>query len=335
LSLVLIVFPSLLISPGCKRGNSLGSGEVAYISAPQVNLRDRLSAVYNKTGLVKNGERVTVLEKNKHFVRVRTSRGEEGWIETRYLASAELYSALEQLARENVSTPVQAHGATRAELKMHVTPGRDTDALFRIEEGGTVEVLKRSTAPRPDAATAGASRPAHQRPDGARPTEGPNPGHQPARGGEAGVQTPPLEDWWLVRDTQGRTGWVLARMVDIDIPTDVAQYAEGQRIVADFVLNQVSDVNPENGQTRMMAQYLIAANDPKDGTPWDYNQVRVFTWNARRHRYETAYRERNLYGVLPVTVAHEVFDREGDLPTFTLRLKDSQGNILERKYKFE
>ena len=48
-----------------------------------------------------------------------------------------------------------------------------------------------------------------------------------------------MEDWCLVRDSQGRVGWVLSRMVDVDVPLEVAQYAEGQRFVAFFVLNQV------------------------------------------------------------------------------------------------
>jgi len=73
--------------------------------------------------------------------------------------------------------------------------------------------------------------------------------------------------------------------------------------------------------------------EPKDGMPFDYNQARVFTWNVRRHRYETAYRERNLNGVLPVNVGRENFGKEGDLPTFTLRVKDETGSIIEKKYK--
>jgi hypothetical protein len=54
---------------------------------------------------------------------------------------------------------------------------------------------------------------------------------------------------------------------------------------------------------------------------------------VKRHRYETAYRERNLNGVLPVTVTHEDFGKEGDLPVFILRVKDDSGNVVERKYK--
>jgi hypothetical protein len=82
-----------------------------------------------------------------------------------------------------------------------------------------------------------------------------------------------------------------------------------------------------------VSQYLVLFTEPKDGLPFDYNQIRVFTWNVRRHRYETAYRERNLDGVLPVTVSQENFDKEGVLPVFVLRVKDDAGKIVERKYK--
>ena len=136
-----------------------------------------------------------------------------------------------------------------------------------------------------------------------------------------------MEDWWLVRDSQGHVGWVLGRLIDLDVPLEVAQYAEGQRIVGCFPLNEVRD-----GDNKV-PQYLMLLSEPKDGLPFDYNQARVFTWNVRRHRYETAYRERGLNGILPVTISHENFDKEGDLPTFTLHVKDGSGNMIERKYK--
>ena len=45
-----------------------------------------------------------------------------------------------------------------------------------------------------------------------------------------------------------RVGWVLARMVDLDVPLDVAQYAEGQRIVAFFTLNEVQERTTEKSR---------------------------------------------------------------------------------------
>ena len=114
-----------------------------------------------------------------------------------------------------------------------------------------------------------------------------------------------------------------------DIPIEIAQYSEGQRTVAAFVLDQVADGD------KKVPQYLVLFSENKDGMPFDYNQVRVFTWNVKRHRYETAYRERNLNGVLPVTVSQENFDKEGTLPTFVLRVQDDDGMTgwAERKYK--
>jgi hypothetical protein len=130
-----------------------------------------------------------------------------------------------------------------------------------------------------------------------------------------------------VRDPDGHVGWVLGRLIDLDVPLEVAQYAEGQRIVAYFVLNQVTDGDQK------IAQYLTLMTESKDGLPYDYNQARVFTWNVKRHRYETAYREHGLNGMLPVTVSHEDFGKEGDLPVFVLLVKDPAGILAERKYK--
>src|SRR4029077_14968978 len=104
-------------------------------------------------------------------------------------------------------------------------------------------------------------------------------------------------------------------------------YAEGQRIIAFFQLDTVNDAD------KNVAQYLVLLNEKKDGTPQDYDQIRVFTWNVRKHRYETAYRERNLNGMLPVSVSQENFDKEGMLPVFVLRVQGDDGKITERKYK--
>lgn len=332
--LYLFLLAMLVFAVGCNRGKLIG-GDPAYVASQQANLRDRLSAVYNKVGVVKNGERVEILEKSKRFVRVRSPRGEEGWLEARHLVGPEVAEAFEKLQEENVNTPVQAHGSTRAELNMHSTPGRKTDHLYRMDEAAKVEILKRATAEKPQ------SNVAVPLTTPAKPAAPP----QQARGAKAALEpastvnpaqpaapAPILEDWFLVRDAQHHTGWVLARMVDVDVPLEIAQYAEGQRIVACFVLNQVTDVN-DAGESRQVPQYLMVLNQPKDGTIWDFNQIRVFTWNARRHRYETAYRERDLFGMLPVTVSHESFANEGDLPIFVVRSRDERGNLVERKYK--
>lgn len=298
----LVTILAALAVTGCSRGRR--ALEINYISAPQAALRDQVSAVYNKVGVVKNGERVEVLDRERRFVKVRTSSGAEGWMEQRYLISQKVYDQLQKLAQDHRDDPVQAAGVTRNDTNIHLEPARDSEHLYQLTTGEKVSIIKRATTEKEP----GVSPPA-------------------APANKKGAPSPVMEDWWLVRDSQGRTGWILARMVDIDVPLDVAQYAEGQRIQAFFVIDSVQDAD------KKVPEYLVLLNEPKDGMPSDFNQIRVFTWNVRKHRYETAYRERNLAGVFPVTLGQEAFEKEGTLPTFTVRVQDQQGNVSERKYK--
>ncbi len=281
--------------------------EIAYVSSPQAILRDRVSAVFSKTGTVKNGDRVQVLERERRFARVRAASGEEGWIEQRSLVPQQVYDAFQKLSQQVQNSPIQASGTTRNDTNIHLDPGRETEHLYLLNQGSKVSILKRATA---EKTVPGAM---------AKPASAKNESSKPP--------TVAMEDWWLIRDTDGRVGWVLARFVDLDVPLEIAQYAEGQRIVAFFVLNQVADGD------KKVPQYLVVLTEPKDGLPFDYNQVRVFTWNIKKHRYETAYREHNLDGLLPVTLSQENFDKEGVLPVFVLQVKDDSGNLTPRKYK--
>lgn len=351
----------------------MSSGEVMYVSAPQGNLRDHVSTVYNRVGAVKNGERVEVLERQKRFVRVRTEQKVEGWIELRALVPRETFDQFQQMSKDNHATPVEGHGVTRVELNMHVTPGRETDTLYQLAENSKVELLKRSTTERAtpeeiaarkaaalakatgeqiklnpkksaraaqEAAAAKKQAAANTPPKaaaappaslpGASPSTAPSAGSSAASpaGPDEDLKPKPMDDWWLVRDQQGRVGWVLAHMVDLDIPLDVAQYAEGQRIQAAFVLNTVQD--EEKGA---VAQYLVLLNENRDGIPYDFNQVRVFTWNLKRHRYETGYREHFIIGYFPAKVSTEDFGKEGTMPVFSIRKQNTDGTISERKYR--
>jgi len=306
-----------LLAAGC--GRKIGKAkEYAYVSAQEAFLRDQIATVYKKVGKVQNGERVEVLEKYRRFVRVRNEANEIGWIELRYLTSAEVYDECQKLATEHASDTVQAPATTRFATNLHVTPEREGEHLYQLKEGSKLEMLARATSEKPV------------------PQSGAQPKPVVARKGKEKEETPSksMEDWWLVRVTPSpgssapaRVGWVLARMVDLDVPVEIGQYAEGQRIIAFFVLNQVEDLN------KQVPQYVVAVNEPHDGMPFDFNQIRVFTWNVKKHRYETAYRERKLQGVLPIRVGQQEFDKEGKLPIFVLRVKDDAGDVDVRTYK--
>ena len=72
-----------------------GSGkqeDILYVTAPQTFLRDRVAPVYSKTGTVRNGERVALLERGKRWERVRNAAGEEGWLQDRYLVGENVFA---------------------------------------------------------------------------------------------------------------------------------------------------------------------------------------------------------------------------------------------------
>lgn len=341
------VLALVLAATACKNHGGKAR-EAAYVSAQQTFLRDRVATVYNKVATVKNGERLDVLERttNKRFVHVRTTNGADGWVEQRSLVSEDVFQTFQKLAKDNATAPVQAQSTTHAETNLHVAPGRDAEHLYQLPQGGKLSVLKRAFAEKALPGAAPKSKPAapspakeaekdkdadvpeNAAPESAEPPE--------TTSGKSGPK-PILEDWLLVRDAQGRVGWVLARLVDFDIPLEIAQYSEGQRMAAFFVLTEVQDNavkdKDDQGLAKKVPEYLVLFTESKDGQPFDFNQVRVFTWNGKRHRYETAYRERKLNGVLPASVGHEDFGKEGTLPTFTLHVRDGDGKVVERKYK--
>jgi hypothetical protein len=120
------------------------------------------------------------------------------------------------------------------------------------------------------------------------------------------------------------------------IPDDVAQYAEGRRIVSYFSLGSVED-GDEKKQNWLWTTI-------GDGTyPYDFDSFRVFIWSLRRHRYETAYIERNLRGYAPVLLrdvqlsaskGRSVQAAADKYPGFSICMEKKDGQRYRRDYAF-
>jgi SH3-like domain-containing protein len=294
---------------GCSRLHPKPASQYVYVTAKQTFLRDRVAAVSNRTATVENGDKLQVLERGRRFIRVQTAKGEQGWIDEKVVATQEIFDQFDSLKQKHQNDPTVASAVVRDEVYMHAKPGRDTERFFRLTEGEKLKLLARATLPKPlPPGTRVAKAPAAP----AAPTVK---GAKPTIAAPDAPLPPAMEDWWLVRDSKGETGWLYSRMMDVDAPDSLTRYSEGQRIVGAYVLTTVNDPEAEQDDKNIPV-YVTVMSPYKAGLPYDFDQVRVFTWNIKKHRYETGFREKNIEGYLPVTVKMAA-DPYGKSPTAT------------------
>ncbi len=116
------------------------------------------------------------------------------------------------------------------------------------------------------------------------------PGEVSARNSESNSTTPPGDQ------TIPIAGWVVARFVELDLPEAVREgmASANVRATAWFELNRVATPSGDK------PQYLVAGTRSAEGQLCDFTVLRVYTWNQRRTRYETAFIENNLCGQMPI-----------------------------------
>jgi len=310
--LLFLLGPLLLGLAGCSRLHHKPAANFVYVTAKQAYLRDRIAAVSTRTATVTNGQRLQILQTGRHTLQVKTDKGEIGWIKEAEVAPGQIAEDFDALKRAHASDAVVAMASVRDEVSMHIAPGRETNKLYLLQEGDKLKLLQRATLAKstlPIAAPKKIQKPA---PPPAAPA---TPAAAPATGTPApDANTPPpiMEDWWLVRDAQGRTGWIYSRMMDVDSPDVLTRYAENQRVVSAAILTTINDPDAEAADKNIPV-YVVAYAPYKAGLPYDFDQVRVFTWNKTKHRYETAYRERNMEGFLPLVTGTQSLDAVKDV----------------------
>jgi SH3-like domain-containing protein len=267
---VLFAVALLCFSHAC-RSSGPASKNRARITAESVDVKKTRATLSPTVIQLHRGEEVEVLSREQRWLRIRTKNREEGWIEENTAMDQSIIDTERRLADEIQKEVVQAVGELPSAANLHTAPGRDTPVFARIPKDTKLEVFDRTLTERP---------------------------HSPG----SATSPPPVSDsqprkdpWLKVRTEKGDVGWVYSPSVNFTVPDEIVQYSESRRIVAWLTLNQIA---LEGG--RKVNQYVVADVEPGVAHDYDFDRIRVFTWNIKRSRYETAYRESKIFGAYPI-----------------------------------
>jgi hypothetical protein len=318
-------------------------------------LRRELTPKSPISATVKHGDKLAVIEYRHRLVKVRTAQGAEGWTEARQLLTPAQMEGLRGMADSASRVPSQGTATVFESLNLHTEPSRTSPSFAIIPENGKADVIGHKLMPRVQASEGSMPTPVkpppprkRAKPKSAQSKIGPPPrppAPQPPRnwvalsipkaeavtppappGPPPAVVAPPvvpMDDWSLIRTQDGKVGWVLTRPLNMAIPDEVAQYAEGHRITSYFVLGQVHDRDTVKNN-------WLWTTITKGGEPYEFDSFRVFVWSLKHHRYETAYIERNVVGYYPVQVS-----AADSSPSFSVVLEGNDGLRYRKTYSFE
>jgi len=318
--------------------------------------------------MLKHGDRVSILDVRRRFVKVRTAKGVEGWIDSTQLLSSEQMDQIRRERQKALELPSEGSATVFEALNVHLEPARQSPALVRIPDAGSVTVLGHRVQPKlsgpaptptlvfdtPQPMTRRQRRDRQAKSIYHLPPNPPAPkapGHWPELSADRIDGSTSTADVKIGREKEAPRSkpegikkpviledWSLVRTKDDQI---------GWVLTRNLIMS-IPDEVAQYAEGKRITSYfdLGAVHDEVKGTkhnwlwttssatvPYDFDAWRVFLWNRRRHRYETSYRQHDVEGYFPVHVdppGSNAFER-----TFQLITKDEDGKLWRRTYLFD
>lgn len=349
-----------MLLAGCRSGQNRAPalGE-AYVGPASMQLRSDTTPQSPVVATVRHGDRLEILQQKRKLLLVRTAGGAEGWTEERQLLASSDMAALKELSQRAAKLPAQGQATTYADLRVHTQPSYQAPSFLVIKANEKFDVMASVLLPRTEVARAPLVPPAPKKSKSERKTSQknakllppplPRPPVPPPNWLELSKSTLPqpvvapeeprpdkpeaTDRWSLIRMPSGESGWVYTRLITMAIPDEVAQYAEGHRIVSYFPLGAVQD--GEQKKTIWLWTTIGSGNQP-----YDFDSFRVFIWSQRHRRYETAHVELHLKGYAPVLLdsvpasgnGKSKGETTGRTPGFSVCVQKKDGERYRREY---
>jgi hypothetical protein len=339
---------ALLLLAGCGINRDTTPPNLVYAGPLELRLHEDFNPKSKVVVVVHHGDRLEVVAQRRRLYRLKTAKGILGWTDERNLMSVDQMQALSKLEETARRMPGQGVAISYDPLNVHTEPQRFSPSFIQIKPGAKFDVIAHQISsraepkhrvlvkpqPRPESQKKRADKkrvpppppPAAPKPpdDWTELSENRPPSKPPKPEKTAEPPEPaPTDDWTLVRTSSGAAGWVLTNRIYLAIPDEVAQYAEGHRITTYFSLGKIHDTDRDQDKDIWLWTTIHAGEHP-----FDYDSFRVFTWNPKRHRYETAYIARSVEGFLPVLVNKSTAGQV----TFSVCLTQNDGSRLRRDF---
>jgi hypothetical protein len=356
----------LLALAGCERQSSDVLGQ-AYVGPATVNLRRQIAQKNSTVAVLKHGDRLSIVDVHRRFVKVRTDKGAEGWIDSFDLLTAEDMQRIRRERQEALSLPSQGRATAFETLNIHIDPSRKSPAFSQIPEGGSVEVLGHRIAPKLTGPVQGPSLvlrrpqpPSHKprKPVSSRSFRlppPPPPPKPPENWRELSGESPEGAESTAGLKAQQNQAKPAGKPEELKKPEVMEDWSlvrtKDNRcgwVLSRNLMMSIPDEVAQYAEGKRITSYfdLGAVNDEEKGPkhnwlwttssgvqPYDFDGWRVFLWNRRRHRYETSYRQRDVEGYFPVHVNPPDSNAFGR--TFELITKDDDGKLRQRTYLFD
>jgi hypothetical protein len=359
----LTIFLALI---GCSTQSSSAIGE-AYVAPASINLRGELTQKNSTVAVLKHGDRISILDVRRRFVKIRTVSGVEGWIDSTQLLSSEQMDQIRRDREHALALPSEGSATAFEALNVHIEPNRQSPALARIPEAGSVVILghrlqPKATGPAPSAALI-FEKPQpltrHQRRDRQLKSiyhlpPKPSPPKAPANWQELSAERINGSSSLAEMKADQEKEKIAKKLEDPKKPVILEDWSLVRTkdnqigwVLTRNLIMSIPDEVAQYAEGKHITSYfdLGAVHDEVKGIKhnwlwttssgplsYDFDAWRVFLWNRRRHRYETSYRQRDIEGYFPVHV-----DPPAAGPSersFQLIEKDD-GKLWRRSYLFD
>src|SRR5262245_36228166 len=117
----------------------------ATVVANNASLRLKNSSTSRTLKVLDTGDKVSVIERQDNWYRVRWGRDVEGWMEESTVVTNETKDRIQKLVAASQNLEPQNTAVLKQDANLRLEPGRTTSIIRRLDSGTKVEVLDRVT----------------------------------------------------------------------------------------------------------------------------------------------------------------------------------------------